>query len=747
MMWKASSNHVTRAALLSSPQAKKVCWVRAALVGLPGAGRTTIFQALTRSRRCMAGFPGLERGRRGSFAQGSLQFEVADLPGIYGLSSQNPDERLVRDYLLERGETVVVQVADAPNLERHLYLTSHLLELGLNLVLCINRCTQARRQGWDLDFSLLGARLGGTRVVCVDGTRLPGIEALRAAIVEAADHPRTGTPYRHHPELEAAIGPVERLLSEPAPARAGDGDGDGDGGEEASPGAAAASPVRPGSARCLALALLQGDEELARRLRRTHPRAAQVLAAAAAQAGLAGQLRSEGIVEQIAAGRWSWASSLMQQITLSRPLGGRASFSDRLDRLLTHRLLGLPSYLLIIYGVFWLTFRLGEAPSGWIEAAFGELSRAIATSWPEQAQPALRSLLLNGILAGVGGVVTFLPYIVLLFFGLSLLQDSGYLARAAFLNDRLMRRMGLHGKSFVPMALGFGCNVPAVMACRLLENERDRLTTMMIIPLMSCGARLPVYLLLIPAFFPSPWWAPLMMGVYLFGVVMAALLARLLRATLLAGEDSPFVLELPAYRIPTGRALLGQALRPAWIYLREVGTVVLALSVVLWALTSHPHKPEFEVDLRAAAGEVLQPGQLEAERAAEQLRYSAAGRIGKAIEPILAPMGFDWRLGTAFLGALAAKEMFVAQMGIVSALGEVDESSPTLRQRLAEAYPPWVGLAVVLFTLVASPCMSTLAAVRRESGSWRWPLLQWFGLTLIAYLLATAINQIGALVA
>ncbi|MBM4318590.1 MAG: ferrous iron transport protein B [Deltaproteobacteria bacterium] len=732
----------------SAPPSTGAGLVRIALVGNPGAGRTTISSALTQRRVCMASFPGVAEERSGVFSLGQLQCALFDLPGCYSLAAQNPDERVACDVLFFGGVQVVVQVIDAANIERHLYLTSQLAELGVNLVLCLNMSDVARREGWTIDAALLSRRLGDVPVVQCEGRRRAGIEALRRAILEAAEHPRRPEAFCHTDELEAVIAEVEGLLAGPA-----------------RPGAAAAGqPAEPKGApgpgtsreaaqlaevprRFAALSLLEGDAGTKALVRRGHPRGAELIARVDELVERLEAKHGESLLVLLADRRWAWAGSLVRDVAaLSRPAGS-ASFSDHVDRLLTHRLLGLPLYLLIVYIVFWLTFRVGEAPSRWIEAGFGLLGQSIEAGWPAAYLPELRSLLVHGVLAGVGGVLVFVPYIVLLFACLSLLQSTGYMARAAFLNDRLMRRIGLHGKSFLPIAVGFGCTVPAVMACRTLESERDRLTTMLILPLISCGSRLPIYLLLIPAYFSPGWWAPLMMGVYLFGMLIAALLARFLRSTLLSGEDSPFVMELPPYRLPSLRFLLAQVGRPAWLYLRKIGTIVLALSVVLWTLTTYPRKPEFAVDQRVAAGEMVEQAQLAAERSAEQLAWSAAGRIGRALEPVLAPMGFDWRLGTAFLGAMAAKEMFVAQMGIVFALGHVEEDSPTLRQRLAESYPPWVGLGVIIFALIASPCMSTLVIVRRESGSWRWPLLQWFALTLLAYLLATLVNLTGKLLA
>jgi ferrous iron transport protein B len=371
---------------------------------------------------------------------------------------------------------------------------------------------------------------------------------------------------------------------------------------------------------------------------------------------------------------------------------------------------------------------------GWLEAAFAALGSAVSDLWAPGSTSALRSLLVDGVIGGVGGVLIFLPNIVLLFFCLALMEDTGYMARAAFLMDGLMHRFGLHGRSFIPLMSGFGCSIPGIMATRTLEHEHDRLTTMMVLPLMSCGARLPIWMLLVPAFFPPDWRAPALWGIYIFGVALALVLARLLRQTVLRGEEAPFVMELPPYRLPTTRAVLTRMGQRSWSYMRKAGTVILAISILMWAASAYPR-----LDTATLAG--LDPDQ----RAVAQLRHSAAGRVGRALEPALSPLGFDWRIATALIGAFAAKEVFVAQMGIVYAMGEADGGPDMLRAALARDYSPLVGVSLILFLLIATPCMATLAVTRRESGSWRWAALQFGGLTAVAYLLSLIVYQVGRL--
>jgi ferrous iron transport protein B len=336
---------------------------------------------------------------------------------------------------------------------------------------------------------------------------------------------------------------------------------------------------------------------------------------------------------------------------------------------------------------------------------------------------------MEGLIGGLGNVFVFFPNILILFFAIGILEDSGYMPRAAFIMDRIMHKIGLHGKSFIPLLLGFGCTVPAIMATRTLENRRDRLTSILVAPLMSCGARLPIYSLIIPAFFAVRWQAPLLWAIYVIGIVLAVVMSRLLRSTIFRGECAPFVMELPPYRVPSPRDAVMHMWERSLMYLRKAGTVILGVSILLWALTNFPQAPH------AAAG-VDQKTKLE---------YSFAGRSGKLIEPLLKPMGFDWKIGTALIGAFATKEVFVAQMGIIYASegASGDASQAPLRTRLHQDYPPLAGFAIMIFCLIGTPCMTTVAVTRRETGSWRWPLLQFGGLTLLAYLITVIVYQTG----
>jgi ferrous iron transport protein B len=693
-----------------------------AIAGNPNSGKTSIFNQLTGIRQHVGNYPGVTvEKKEGHYKSNGRLFRVLDLPGTYSLSARTLEEQVARSFLLESRPSVVVNVVEEANLERNLYLTTQLMEFGMNLVLVLNMADEARRSGLRLDLRMLSERMGGIPVVETEGHKGRGIEELKQAVDRAAGRPASPPMVFLGQDMEQAVALVGETLN---------GVADG---------------LYP--SRAMAIRLLEGDELVEDFVRREHPDPEFVLSIVSQHQGRLESLGGENIAVQLADRRYGFSAGLLREATLEEQRIDRLTLSDRIDQVLTHRVLGLPLFFAVLYAIFWLTFRLGEFPMNGIETLFQWLGNGIASVWAPGYAAALRSLVLDGIIAGVGGVVVFLPNILLLFLGLSILEDTGYMARAAFLMDGLMHKIGLHGKSFIPMMVGFGCTVPAVLACRTLDNRRDRLTTMLVLPLFSCGARLPIYLLIVPAFFPGHMRAAVLMGIYLFGVLLAAGLARLLRSTVLAGEDSPFVMELPPYRVPLARGVLLHMWERARLYLRKAGTIILGVSIALWATTTFPRKPESLMKARpVAAAQSLAPSEIENMQAMERLEYSLAGRVGHEIEPLVRPMGFDWKIGTALIGAFAAKEVFVSQMGIVFALGSAEKgANDRLRDRLQRDYSPLVGLSILVFCLVASPCISTLVMTGREAGGWKWVALQWFGLTALGYGLAVLVYQAGSL--
>ena len=730
--------------------------IRLALAGNPNSGKTSLFNALTGAHQNVGNYPGVTVERReGRFTFQGQTFEVLDLPGTYSLSSYSPEERIAQEELLKGNRDVTVVVVDSTTLRRSLVLLAQILSFDVNPVLCLNFTDDMKKSGQKLDIPLMESLLG-LPVVQTTGHKRIGIDTLKETIARASEAPIAERRLVLGEELKQALTLIETHLRKTA--------------------------LDQNGAGWIATRLLIDDPSFVDQVRALGPEGEKAVEEAGRHRRRLEALKGIDITLYLSEQYYGFVNGLLKEVEQLPPQFNTRIISDRIDTVLVNRLLGLPIFALIMFGIFWLTFTLGEIPTGWLDDGFTALKGWISGFWAPGSDSAVRSLLVDGIIGGVGGVLVFLPNIVLLFLGLALLEDTGYLARAAYIMDRLMHRFGLHGKSFIPMLIGFGCSIPGIMATRTLENERDRLVTMLVLPLMSCGARLPIWTLLIPAFFAQNLRALMLWVIYMVGIMLALALALLLKKTVLKGEEAPFVMEMPPYRLPPLKAVIIKMGQRAWIYLRKAGTIILAISIVMWFLVSYPKTKDFKVDraikvggiqvvkishsrkaspgerekkteqvLKAARAkaprgiEVLSQDMVEARRASETLQGTVAGHIGRFIEPALSPLGFDWKIGTALIGAFAAKELFVAQMGIVYSIGKVNEGSARLREALRKDYSPLVGFSLMLFLLIATPCMATLAVVRRESGSWKWPLLQFCGLTAIAYVLSLLVYQIGSL--
>jgi ferrous iron transport protein B len=705
-----------------------------ALAGNPNSGKTTVFNALTGARQHVGNYPGVTVERKEGFRRhGDTELQIVDLPGTYSLTAYSAEELVARNFIIDDMPDVVVDILDASNLERNLYLAVQLMELGVPLVLAFNMSDMAKVRGYEFDLEKM-SRFFGARIVQTTGHKGTGMSELLDAIVQTAkEQTETAGENRgnrvlinYGGEIEEEIAKMESLIK------------------------AKVSLNGKYDPRWLAVKLLENDKEM-----RATITSSEVQNQIEKSVSHIEEILGEHPETAIAGRRYGFISGVCQEAARST-IEIRHTMSDKIDAVVTNRVLGLPIFLGLMYLVFQLTFTLGDPPMGWIESLFGWLGDAIAGWWPEGSESLLKSLLVDGIIGGVGGVVVFLPNILLLFLAIALLEDSGYMARAAFIMDRLMHKIGLHGKSFIPMLIGFGCSVPAIMATRTLENRRDRLATMLVTPLMSCGARLPIYALIIPAFFPHAWHAPMLWIIYLIGISLAVVSAKILRITVLKGESVPFVMELPPYRMPTLKGVLIHMWERGWLYLKKAGTIILGISILLWAMTAFPGLPDSESARFQAARQAVQMENTGEEEKAEKLasleneekeaalRNSIAGSVGHFLEPLLKPMGFDWKIGTALIGAFAAKEVFVAQLGIFYAIGEADEESETLRDKLKSNYSPLAGFCIMLFCLISAPCMATIAVTRRESNSWRWALFQLGGLTLLAYVLTVLVFQFGS---
>ena len=688
--------------------------IRVALAGNPNTGKTTIFNNLTGGRQKVGNYPGVTVEKKsGWIPREDCQLELVDLPGVYSLGAASLDEQVTRDYLLRESPDVIVNVVDASNLERSLYLTTQLLELDLPLVLAVNMADLAAAAGIVCNYELI-AKCFCAPVVCLVGNQQTGTEALLAAVMQVVRTGKTGDFAVHYgEELRVA---VDELAGQLQPALCA--------GSVLAPLLATARGRRWCAAR-----LLEHDEAVWQALDYPALRSmAEQLAKRLAHA------HGESPAMMIADARHGYISGVCMEAVKQAARFGHSK-SDKIDVVLTHRLWGMPIFLAMMFLVFKLTFALAEIPMRLIEQGVAWGAAAVAALWPAGQWLWLESLLVNGIIAGVGGVLVFLPSIVLLFMSIAILEHSGYMARAAFIMDRLMHKIGLHGKSFIPMIIGFGCTVPAILATRTLDSRRDRLLTMFVLPLMSCGARFTIYSLVIPAFFPHAWCAPVLWLIYFIGIVLAIAGVKLLGVTWMKATAEPtgMVIELPPYHRPTVQTILIHMWERAWLYLQKAGTIILLASVVMWCLM---HYPTYSGD---------KMGLSDAQVKAAGVEHSAAGIIGKRLQPVLAPMGFDWRLGTALLGTVAAKEVFVSQMAVVLATGE-EGNSEGLRQELKRSYTPLTGFCILLFTLIGFPCAATVAVMRAESGAWRYALLQFVVLTVAAWCVTALTYQIGRVV-
>ncbi len=706
-----------------------------ALAGNPNSGKTTIFNALTGSRQHVGNYPGVTVERKeGRLRHAGQAINVVDLPGTYSLTAYSAEELVARSFLIEQRPDVVVDIVDASNLERNLYLAVQFIELGVPLILALNMSDVAEARGCAINVDLLSAFLG-VPIVPTIGHKGQGIDDLKDAIVELVEMGviRRTVSISYDPMIERELTQIVSLLEQefvPSCVPPGHHCHGCGGGCSQSPSAMATT--RPGI-RWLAVKLLENDEEVRLKVKRSAANPQPILAAVDSASHVVESEFGDAPEMAIADGRYGFISRICREAVNTTGVPHRF-LSDRIDGIVTHRILGIPIFLGLMYLVFKLTFTLGRPPMAWLESLFGWLGETVGSLWPVGSESVLKSLVVDGIIGGVGGVLVFLPNILLLFLAISLLEDSGYMARAAFMIDRLMHKIGLHGKSFIPMLIGFGCTVPAIMGTRVLENRRDRLTTILVLPLMSCGARLPIYMLFIPAFFPAVWQAPILWTIYLIGIVLAVLLAKLLRSSVFRGEAAPFVMELPPYRMPTLKGTLLHVWQRGWQFLRKAGTIILGISIILWVMTMYPRVPASQLE-----------GLDENQAHSATLSYSISGRLGHTLEPLMRPVGFDWKTCTALIGAVAAKEVFVAQLGIVHSLGSTEEQSEPLRDVLQREYSPLQAFCIMLFCLVSVPCMATFTAVWKESGSWRWAVMQLVGLTLLAYTLTFLVYQGGTM--
>jgi ferrous iron transport protein B len=711
---------------------------RIAILGNPNAGKSTLFNALTGLRQKVGNYPGVTVEKKTGACElpSGRRAEVIDLPGSYSLHPASPDERIVRDVLLGlQPDTpppdLIVFVVDATNLDRHLYLALQVIELGRPFVLALNMMDSARDQGVKIDEAALERQLG-VPVIGISAVKGEGIGHLRRLMDR--DVEPSNAHFRSRPaHLQRVLDRLEARLPRHE-----------------------ALPERARHDFALALLLDDGEDDA---LARSAP--PEVLDDAHLLARRLDQL-SPGWRSGDVEGRYETIQETLAG-TVVAPGVKRHSRTQALDRVLTHKVLGPVIFVLLMGAVFQSVFAWAQPAMNLIDLWVGRFGGLVEHLMP--AGP-LRSLLVDGVIAGVGTALTFVPQIAILFFFLSVLEDTGYMARAAFIMDRLMGRVGLSGRAFIPLLSSFACAIPGIMATRTIDNRRDRFTTILIAPFMSCSARLPVYALLIGAFVPNRWIGPVtlpgitLFSMYFLGIVAAVAVAWVLKRTVLRGGRPLYVMELPPYRMPSLRSVALAVRERVSLFVVNAGTVILAITVVLWFLASYPRGGpetralEARVQTAQAAGDLAGVRSLKLELASTTLEHSFAGRVGRFLEPAIAPLGFDWRIGIGLVTSLAAREVMVATMATVFNLGNVDSDVIPLREQLRNAvdprtgrhaYSPLIGVSLMVFFVLACQCMSTVAVVRRETHSWRWPIFMLVMMNVLAWIASFAVFQGGRL--
>ena len=719
---------------------------RVLVAGNPNAGKTTIFNALTGARARVGNYPGVtvSRASRRITLPSGVSTELVDLPGTYSLSTHSPDEQVAVDEILgRRGDPpdVVVVVVDAGAIERGLYLALQVVETGVPTVVALNMVDEAAAAGMEIDAGRLGEWLGA-RVVPTVAPAGQGLDALRAAIDDTiglaprGEAARNGLPAT----VESAVTDVEQAL----------------GGTQLS-----RTPAARRSWAVWSLLSHESDEDDVEGLERPVREAVDAARRRAAADGV-------DLYEALITARYRWIEAVVADVRQGAA-SVRRTWTDRIDGILTHKLYGMAAFAAVMALLFEALFSWSEPFIGAIESAAGWLQSGVAALLPEGA---LADLMVDGVIAGVGNVVVFVPQIAMLSFFIAVLEDAGYLARVAFVIDRVMGRIGLHGKAFVPMLSGFACAIPGIMATRTIEGRRDRLITMLTLPMISCSARLPVFALVTAVVFAGDArvfglfsaGAVVLFAMYSLSVGATLSAAAVLRRTVLRGPRLPIVLELPPYRMPVWRDTLLVTWRRVRKFLIDAGTIILTMTIILWALLSYPRSAaiteRYDAQRTTAAASIADPGaqaeeiaRLDGLEAGERLRYSVAGRVGQLIEPAIEPLGYDWRIGVGILGAFAAREVFVSTLGIVFGIAEADEESPSLRASLQNAtHPdgsplmtPLAGVSLMVFFVLACQCMSTIGVVRRESGTWRWPIFMFAYMSVLAYGASLMVYQAGTL--
>lgn len=713
--------------------------INVALVGNPNCGKTSLFNVASGSHEHVGNYSGVTvDAKEGHFDFQGYHFRLVDLPGTYSLSAYSPEELYVRKHIIDETPDVIINVVDAGNLERNLYLTAQLIDMNVRMVVALNMYDALLHSGNTLDHKKLGQLFGVPIVPTVSRTG-KGIDNLFHVIIglyEGADfigqkeeiqdeamreyrewhdkyvpdhkygshdeetHDFDGKSYirhihiNHGPELERSIDAVKEVICKNENIR------------------------YKYSTRFLAIKLLENDKDIEQRVISTLPNGEEVIRVRDKEAERIRLSMNEDCEQAITDAKYGFITGALKE-TYTEKNQNTEMFTRIVDSIVTHKIWGFPIFFVFLYLMFECTFVFGEYPKGWIEWLVEQIASLAETFMP--AGP-LKDLIVDGIIGGVGGVIVFLPNILFLYIFISFMEDSGYMARAAFIMDKIMHKMGLHGKSFIPLIMGFGCNVPAIMASRIIESRKSRLVTILINPLISCSARLPIYLVMIGAFFPSKA-SLVLLSIYVTGILLAVLMARIFSRFIVRGDDAPFVMELPPYRMPTAKSVLRHTWEKGAQYLKKMGGIIMIASVIIWFLGYYPNHDAYSTT-------------------AEQQENSYIGQIGKAIEPVIEPLGFDWKMGVGILSGIGAKELVVSTLGVLYTNDDGIESVD-----LADRIPitPLVAYGYMLFVLIYFPCIATVAAIKNESGSWKWAAFTICYTTLLAWIVAFLVHQVGGI--
>lgn len=712
--------------------------INVALVGNPNCGKTSLFNIASGAHEHVGNYSGVTvDAKEGFFDFQGYHFRIVDLPGTYSLSAYTPEELYVRKHIIEETPDVIINVVDSSNLERNFYLTTQLIDMNVRMVIALNMYDELEASGNKLDYTQLSQLIGVPMVptVCrrgegVDklfhviigiyegGDFLSQKGEIRSEILEdLRDWHKTYVPdhefgshkeeedarprgymrhihINHGPELERSIEEVKKAISQNEDIR------------------------HKYSTRFLSIKLLENDREIENFIS-TLPNGKEIIAIRNKETLRIRKVMNEDSEQAITDAKYGFITGALKETFTDNHLE-KEQTTRVIDSIVTHRIWGYPIFFLFLYIMFEGTFVLGDYPMQGIEWLVDQLGNLIRNN---MAEGPLKDLLIDGIIGGVGGVIVFLPNILILYFFISILEDSGYMARAAFIMDKIMHRMGLHGKSFIPLIMGFGCNVPAIMATRTIEDRKSRLITMLVNPLMSCSARLPIYLVMIGAFFPN-CASFMLLCIYTAGILLAVIMARIFSKFLVKGEDSPFVMELPPYRMPTSKSIMRHTWEKGAQYLKKMGGIIMIASIIIWFLGYYPRHDTHE-------------------SVAEQQENSYIGQIGKAIEPVIKPLGFDWKLGIGLISGVGAKELVVSTLGVLYT-NEGDVENVNLSDRIP--ITPLVALAYMLFVLIYFPCIATFAAIKQEFGSWKWAIFAAGYTTGLAWLVAFTVFQIGSII-